>query len=112
MGKFAIGDVIAIPFPFSDLSATKKRPALVVARTEDDNVILCQITSRRYNSRVAIPIGVADFTSGGLPLASFVRPGKLFTASESIATTRLGTMNSRRLQEVRAAIITLFEQRR
>ena len=44
MGAFVKGDVVVAPFPFSDLSATKKRPALVVATLTGDDVILCQIT--------------------------------------------------------------------
>ena len=46
MGEFMKGDVVVVPFPFSDLSANKKRPALVVATLTGDDVILCQITSK------------------------------------------------------------------
>lgn len=51
MGKFVIGDVVVVPFPFSDLSASKKRPALVVATLSGDDVILCQITSKTIGAR-------------------------------------------------------------
>ena len=44
MGAFVKGDVVVAPFPFSDLSAAKKRPALVVATLAGNDVILCQIT--------------------------------------------------------------------
>ena len=43
MGKFVKGDVVVVPFPFSDLSASKKRPALVVATLTGNDVILCKI---------------------------------------------------------------------
>jgi len=46
MAKFIKGDVVVIPFPFSDLTQTKRRPALVISALEGDDVILCQITSR------------------------------------------------------------------
>jgi len=46
MGRFVKGDVVVMPFPYSDLSATKKRPALVIAALDGDDVILCQITSQ------------------------------------------------------------------
>jgi len=46
LGKFVKGDVVVLPFPFSDLSAVKRRPALVVAALTGEDVILCQITSR------------------------------------------------------------------
>ena len=45
MGKFVKGDVVVLPFPFSDLSTQKRRPALVVAVASADDVILAQITS-------------------------------------------------------------------
>jgi mRNA interferase MazF len=56
MGTFVKGDVVVVPFPFSDLSAAKRRPALVVAILTGDDVILCQITSRAITDSYAIPI--------------------------------------------------------
>lgn len=108
MGKLAIGDVIAIPFPFSDLSQTKKRPALVVATAEHGDVILCQITSRSYASKRALSIGSANFARGTLPMDSFARPDKLFTASESIAVSVLGSLTEARLHDIRQSIAALF----
>jgi mRNA interferase MazF len=46
MGKFVKGDVVIIPFPFSDLSSSKRRPALVLAGLKGNDIILCQITSK------------------------------------------------------------------
>jgi hypothetical protein len=45
MGRFVKGDVVVTPFPFSDLSDSKRRPALVAAALKGGDVILCQITS-------------------------------------------------------------------
>jgi len=64
MGKFVKGDVVVVPFPFSDLSASKKRPALVVATLTGDDVILCQITSKTINDSYAVPFANADFKTG------------------------------------------------
>jgi len=44
MEKFIKGDVVVIPFPFSDLTGAKRRPAFVVTDLPDDDIILCQIT--------------------------------------------------------------------
>lgn len=82
MGKFVIGDVVVVNFPFSDLSSQKLRPALVLAKKEFDNLILCQITSKPYTSQRAIAITNSDFSRLGLPLESFVRIDKLFTANQ------------------------------
>ena len=45
MEVFVKGDVVVLPFPFSDLSKSKKRPSLVVSNLVGDDLILCQITS-------------------------------------------------------------------
>jgi len=44
MGKFVKGDAVVLPFPFSDLGSSKRRPALVVAIASAGDVILAQIT--------------------------------------------------------------------
>jgi len=54
MAKFIRGDVVVIPFPFSDLTQAKRRPALVIADLEGDDLILCKITSRLNKDRYAI----------------------------------------------------------
>ena len=51
MGRFVVGDIVVVSFPFSDLSGQKLRPALVLAHGEFDNLILCQITSRPYTNK-------------------------------------------------------------
>jgi hypothetical protein len=61
MGRFVRGDVVVTPFPYSDLSDSKKRPALVAAALKGDDVILCQITSRREDmSDISQVLRVAD----------------------------------------------------
>src|SRR5205814_992012 len=47
--------------------------------------ILCQITSNAYGDPAAVPPNVPDFASGGLRVASFAPPGKLFTAHAGFA---------------------------
>jgi mRNA interferase MazF len=46
MEEFVKGDVVVVPFPFSDLSEAKRRPALVIADLAGDDFVLCQITSQ------------------------------------------------------------------
>mgnify|MGYP005854676207 CR=1 FL=1 len=106
MGKFMKGDVVA-PFPFSDLSAAKRRPALVIASLTGDDVILCQITSKSVADSYAIPITNADFASGGLPQDSNIRPNRLFTADANIILYRAGVLAPKKVQEVVAKIIQI-----
>ena len=74
----AAGEVVLVPFPFSDLSQSKVRPAVCLADAGRGDWILRQITSRPYADPAAIPSDAPDFASGGLLIASFARPGKLF----------------------------------
>ena len=66
MEKFVKGEVVVIPFPFSDLTQAKRRPALVIAELEGDDLILCQITSQTIKDKYAITINDDDFETGGL----------------------------------------------
>jgi mRNA interferase MazF len=108
MGKLIVGQVISSTFPFSDLSSQKRRPALVVATVDFGDVILCQITSKTYSSSNPIKLSVSDFNDGGLPIDSFIRYDKLFTADEEIVEQVYGEISQRKLGEVLDAIRALF----
>jgi len=102
------GDVVIVPFPFSDLSATRRRPALVVATLTGDDVILCQITSRNVSDNYAIPITDSDFVTGGLRQNSNVRPNRLFTADSNIILYQAGRLSNAKVQEIITRIIQII----
>jgi mRNA interferase MazF len=66
MARFISGEVVVVPFPFTDLSSTKVRPALVLASLTRGDVILCQITSQAAGHPEAIPIANSDFEPGAV----------------------------------------------
>jgi mRNA interferase MazF len=105
----AIGDVVSLPFPFSDLSGNKRRPAVVVADASHGEWVLCQITSKAYSDPAAIYIADADFASGSLRVGSFARPAKLFTAHESLFTSHAGVLQPGALERVVEAIIEVIQ---
>ncbi|MBI3432686.1 MAG: type II toxin-antitoxin system PemK/MazF family toxin [Hydrogenophilales bacterium] len=109
MGAFAAGQVVLLPFPFSDLTHSKLRPALLLADAGRDDWIACQITSNPYADSHAVLLNQDDFTSGGLQRASYARPGKLFTANTSLFTSAAGTVSQVRLDEVRSALIAIIK---
>ena len=108
MGAFVKGDVVVAPFPFSNLSATKKRPALVVATLTGNDVILCQITSQAIVDSYTVPLIDNDFTSGGLRQISNIRPNRLFTAETSIILYRAGTISSAKMHEVLSKLMQIL----
>ena len=112
MGSLRAGAVVLVRFPFSDLSSSKLRPALVVAEAGGADWVLSQITSKPYGDSAAIPLRASSFTAGGLPLESYVRPGKLFTANESIIVRQVGQVSDVAQSDIVAAIVALLEGRR
>ena len=64
MAEFVKGDVVVIPFPFSDLSGSKRRPALVLSDLPGDDILLCQITSQSTKDIHAVALNLNDFASG------------------------------------------------
>lgn len=71
MGAFAAGQVVVVPFPFSDLSRSKYRPALLLADAAKGDWIACQITSNPYADLRAVEITSEDFVIGGLQRTSY-----------------------------------------
>jgi len=107
MGALAAGAVELLPFPFSDLSQRKLRPALLLADVGRGDWIACQITSNPYSDARAVEIADADFDAGGLQRTSFARPGKLFTAHDTLFTTSPGHVREAKLESVRDAVVRL-----
>ena len=110
MEKFVKGDVIVLPFPFSDLTANKKLPAFVLAELEGDDVIVCQITSKAKSDRYSILLSDTSFESGTLHQESFIRPNRLFTADTRIVLYKVGSVKRPKADEVAAKVIEIIEK--
>lgn len=115
MGKFTVsraslraGSVVLVTFPFSNLKGQKIRPSLVLANVEFGNLVLCQITSKSYTSKIAICVKSKDFTEGSLPVVSFVRPDKLFTADETIIRGVVGQLTPTMRNKILKNVCKLF----
>ena len=108
MGEFVKGDVVIIPFPFTDLSGRKKRPAFVVADLSGDDIIVCQITSKAKSDSFALPLTTHDFISGSLLIDSFIRPNKLFTADKNIILSVAGHLSENKIHDVVIAVINII----
>jgi mRNA interferase MazF len=109
MAKFVKGDVVVVPFPFSDLSQSKRRPALVIAPLEGNDNIFCQITSTNIRDNYAISIDDGDFDSGGLKQVSNIRPNRLFTADNQIILYQVGSLKKDKLVQVVDRLIEIIK---
>jgi len=110
MERFVKGDVVVVPFPFSDLSNAKRRPALVVAGLDGDDLILCQITSQSIRDNYAVPIDEDDFEKGDLKQKSNVRPNRIFTADSKIILYKIGNLKTEKIVQVIEGIINIIRQ--
>jgi mRNA interferase MazF len=106
MARFVKGDVVVVPFPFSDLSQSKRRPALVITELTGNDLILCQITSQ---NKYAIELTDRDFKKGTLKKKSNIRPNRIFTADSSIILYKVGMIKDEKIKEVIKKIIQILQ---
>jgi mRNA interferase MazF len=99
-----------MPFPFTDLSGSKRRPALVLSDLRGDDMLLCQITSKPTDDLFALLIKPENFVSGSLPKGSFIRPSRIFTADKHIVFRKIGQITPELMNKVIDAIIYILQQ--
>ena len=108
MERFVKGDVVVLPFLYTDLSTTKKRPALIVATLKGENVILAQITTKRREDEDVLTLKKSDFASGFLKVDSFIMPSILFTAESSTINYKAGKINPEKIKEIDRKLVEIF----
>jgi len=110
MERFVKGDVVIVPFPFSDLSGNKRRPALVLADLNGNDIMICQITSQQTNDMFVLTLKSEDFLSGSLLVDSYIRPSRVFTTDKNIVSHKIGTITPELMNKVIDAIIYILKQ--
>jgi mRNA interferase MazF len=109
MEGFVKGDIVVVPFPFSDLSYIKRRPALVLMNLPGPDVVLCQITSKNKSDSFSVSLSQSDFEVGQLNVESFIRPNRIFTAEKSIVLYKAGTIRKSKFLQVKNLLLSLLE---
>lgn len=104
-----IGEVVLVPFPFSNLSQSKVRPAVCLADAGRGDWVMCQITSNPYGDPAAVPLDASDFASGGLLVSSFARPGKLFTAHAGLIVRSVGVLTPAAVARILTAVVAVLQ---
>lgn len=108
MARFVKGDVVVVPFPFSDLTQAKRRPALVLAELEGDDRILCQITSQDVRDNYAIELDDSDLEVGTLRQKSNIRPTRIFTCDIRIILYRVGHLKRHNMDKVIEKVVEIL----
>lgn len=88
------GTIVLVPFPFTDLSAKKVRPAIIVSKRHPaDDIVLCFISSRRQARLFPMDVAVTAGRPTGLKVDSIVKCDKIATLSKKIIFGELGRVD-------------------
>jgi mRNA interferase MazF len=103
------GDIVLVPFPFTDFSQTKLRPAIVLHTDASKNEItLCFITSQNIShidsNEFLLNESDPDFATTGLKLSSKVRVSRIVTVTNQLIQRRLGQLSSAQLQQLNTCL--------
>lgn len=111
---YKFGTIVLIPFPFTDLTSTKIRPALIISMTDakSDDVIVCFISSKLNNAPKVSHYILRDtdlyFRRSGLKTASVFRFDKLATLNKKLILGELGSLHPVILQQMQKAFQGAF----
>jgi mRNA interferase MazF len=107
------GEIVLVPFPYSDLSATKRRPALVLSNnlynSKYPDIVVCVITSNLYKDNFSVDLNDSDLESGILPESSVIKCHKLFTIEQSRIIKKFSKVKSKKITEVAGMLQNLFQ---
>ena len=110
--SFEQGEIVFVPFPFTDLSSIKKRPVLILSATEYNrrsaDFISCGITSNIKNVDYSILIESTDLARGSLPQPSRIKVNTVFTLEKSIAIKSFGKVKENIMKKVKEEFHRLF----
>jgi mRNA interferase MazF len=106
------GEVALVRFPFTDLAAAKKRPALVLAHTARSPryrlVTVAMITSQVEAMKLDGDVLLADWKVAGLLHPSLLRLAKVATIDAELIDKTIGRLSARDLETARAAFCRVF----
>ena len=108
MERFVKGDIVVLPFPYTDFSSVKKRPAVVIATLKGQNVILAQITTNQRNDEDLVSLAKKDFASGSLSSDSFIMASLIFTADSSKIEYKIGKIKQEKIKEIQNKLVEVF----
>jgi mRNA interferase MazF len=95
MTPFKFGDIVLVPFPFTDQSASKKRPAVIISsnvyNTERPDLIIMAVTSQIKATSIIGDVYVQDWQAAGLLKPSAIKP-VITTIEKSLVIRTMGRL--------------------
>ena len=108
---FEQGDILLVPFPFSDLSHVKRRPVLVISNdaynNRSEDVITCGITSNPKDNEYSMIINNENLIEGQIPKPSRIKIDKLFTLEKGIIVRKIARVKNNMLDKVKTIQLSL-----
>ena len=101
------GDVVLITFPFTDLSGSKLRPAVILV-TSDHDIIVCFITTQ-LQRREASDVLLQPSTSNGIKKLSMIKTNKIATLEKTLALGKIGELSSSEIVELNRKLTELLQ---
>jgi mRNA interferase MazF len=106
MWNYKPGEVLLLSFPFADGVSSKRRPALVLLDTGDEDIIVARITSQ--STKMIFDVELTEWEKAGLRLPSFVRVNKVATLEKKLVERKLGEIPTDDWAKVRNKIQQLW----
>ena len=110
--QFKQGDIVIVPFPFSNLSETKQRPVLVLSNADYNNscedIITCGITTNKRDTKYSVLIENKNLIEGQIPAISRIKVDKLFTLDKTIVIKKIARINKETFDRVREEFLSLI----
>mgnify|MGYP001559615259 len=104
------GDLVLVPFPFTDLSGSQVRPALVLyATTKGEDCIVAFISSLLTKKVRLFDVRVQKSKQNGLKADSLVRVDKIATLQQKSVLCSIGTLEQKLLVDVNSKLKPLLQ---
>jgi len=111
--KFNQREIVLVPFPYSDLSAVKKRPVVVISNNKfnetSEDLVVVAITSKIYSDEYSVSINDNDLEFGQMPEQSVIKVAKFFTISKNKIVKKFSIINEDAFSKVTSKIVQLIE---
>jgi mRNA interferase MazF len=101
------GDIVLIPFPFTDLSGTKLRPALVLAVSSADVTVAFITTQTAWKEPTDVEL--QPDVNTGIKKASLIRPAKLATIDKTFVIGKIGSLSLNLLDQVNGSLKQILQ---